>query len=73
MPDGGSIILTKGEKVIVTRDGSRMFLYTDSETGAINYGTTELMLELLGINSLEELPLISPYLPDASTDFDAAL
>jgi segregation and condensation protein B len=48
-------------------------LYTDSETGAINYGTTPLLLELLGINSLEELPLISPYLPDASTNFDAEL
>ena len=48
-------------------------LFTDSETGAINYGTTPLLLELLGINSLEDLPLISPYLPDASTDFDAAL
>ena len=48
-------------------------LFTDSETGAINYGTTPLLLELLGINSLDDLPLISPYLPDASTDFDAAL
>ena len=48
-------------------------LYTDSETGAINYGTTSLLLELLGINSLEELPLISPYLPDATTNFDAEL
>lgn len=45
-------------------------LYTDSETGAINYGTTPLMLELLGINSLEELPAISPYLPDAMANFD---
>lgn len=45
-------------------------LYTDSETGAIHYGTTELLLQLLGINSLDELPLISPYLPDASSDFE---
>lgn len=45
-------------------------LFTDSETGAINYGTTELLLEALGINSLDELPLISPYLPDASENFD---
>ena len=45
-------------------------LFTDGETGAINYGTTPLMLELLGINSLEDLPLISPYLPDNS-NFDA--
>ena len=48
-------------------------VFTDSETGAINYGTTPLMLELLGINSLDDLPLISPYLPDANTDFDASL
>ena len=45
-------------------------LYTDSETGAINYGTTDLMLELLGINSLDELPPVSPHLPDANSDFD---
>lgn len=45
-------------------------LYTDSETGAIHYGTTELLLQLLGINSLDEMPLISPYLPDANSDFE---
>jgi segregation and condensation protein B len=45
-------------------------LFTDSETGAINYGTTELTLQLLGINSLDELPLISPYLPSANSEFD---
>jgi segregation and condensation protein B len=48
-------------------------LYTDSETGAINYGTSELLLELLGINSLDEMPLISPYLPDANSTFDVEL
>lgn len=45
-------------------------LYTDSETGAIMFGTTELLLELLGINTLDELPLISPYLPDSNASFD---
>ena len=40
-------------------------LYTDSETGAVNFGTTDLFLETLGINSLDELPPISPYLPGA--------
>ena len=45
-------------------------LYTDSETGAVHFGTTDLMLELLGINSLDEMPRISPYLPDASAEFD---
>jgi len=43
-------------------------LFTDSETGAINYGTTETFLETLGINALDDLPLISPYLPDANFD-----
>jgi segregation and condensation protein B len=45
-------------------------LYTDSETGAVNFGTTDLMLELLGINSLDELPPLSPHLPDANSDFE---
>ena len=45
-------------------------LYADSETGAVHFGTTALMLELLGINSLDELPPISPYLPGADSDFD---
>lgn len=48
-------------------------LYTDSESGAIHYGTTELTLQLLGINSLDELPLISPYLPSANSEFDVEL
>lgn len=44
-------------------------VFTDSETGAINYGTTETFLETLGINALDDLPLISPYLPEANFDF----
>jgi segregation and condensation protein B len=44
-------------------------VFTDSETGAINYGTTETFLETLGINALDDLPLISPYLPDANFEF----
>jgi segregation and condensation protein B len=44
-------------------------LFTDAETGAINYGTSELTLQLLGINSLDELPLISPFLPSADSEF----
>jgi segregation and condensation protein B len=38
-------------------------IYTDEETGAVMFGTSEQLLELLGINSLDELPLISPHLP----------
>ncbi|GAA0962252.1 SMC-Scp complex subunit ScpB [Frigoribacterium faeni] len=43
---------------------------TDSETGAITYETTELLLTHLGINSLDELPLISPLLSDGRGGFD---
>lgn len=45
-------------------------LFTDSETGAINYGTTDLLLTQLGINSVEELPKISPLLADGAEGFD---
>ena len=44
--------------------------FTDSETGAIHYATTELLLTQLGINSLDELPKISPLLDDGSRGFD---
>jgi segregation and condensation protein B len=44
--------------------------YTDSETGAIHYATTDLLLVQLGINSLDELPLVSPLLEDGSGGFD---
>jgi segregation and condensation protein B len=43
---------------------------TDSETGAILYGTTDLLLTNLGINSLDELPPISPLLDDGQEGFD---
>ncbi|OJX73958.1 MULTISPECIES: SMC-Scp complex subunit ScpB [unclassified Leifsonia] len=46
-------------------------LFTDSETGAINYGTTDLLLTQLGINSVDELPKISPLLADGAEGFDA--
>jgi segregation and condensation protein B len=39
-------------------------LYTDQETGSVMFGTTEQLLENLGINSLTELPPVSPHLPD---------
>jgi segregation and condensation protein B len=44
--------------------------YTDQETGAIHYATTELLLTQLGINSIEELPHISPLLADGIEGFD---
>ncbi|WP_281176702.1 SMC-Scp complex subunit ScpB [Curtobacterium ammoniigenes] len=43
--------------------------FTDAETGAINYVTTDLLLQQLGINSVDELPLISPLLEDGSEGF----
>lgn len=45
--------------------------FTDSETGAIHYQTTDLVLTQLGINSIDELPPISPLLPDGD-DQDVA-
>ena len=47
--------------------------FTDPETGAIHYETTPLLLTQLGINSLDELPPISPMLPDGVDGFDAGL
>jgi segregation and condensation protein B len=44
--------------------------YTDSETGAIHYGTTDLLLTQLGVNTLDDLPKISPLLSDGSDGFD---
>jgi segregation and condensation protein B len=44
--------------------------FTDPETGAIHYETTSLLLTSLGINSLDELPPISPLLPDGHDGFD---
>jgi len=36
----------------------------EHETGAILYKTTSYFLERLGLNSLEDLPALAPYLPD---------
>ena len=37
---------------------------TDPDTGGLQYGTTELFLERLGIGGLEDLPSLGPLLPD---------
>ncbi|TDD64841.1 SMC-Scp complex subunit ScpB [Jiangella aurantiaca] len=37
----------------------------DSESGAILYRTTSYFLERLGMASIDELPPLAPYLPDA--------
>ncbi|MGO1234789.1 SMC-Scp complex subunit ScpB [Microbacterium gubbeenense] len=44
-------------------------MHADPETGAMHYGTTSLLLEKLGINSIDELPHISPLLDDGSDGF----
>ena len=46
-------------------------VFTDPDTGAINYGTTDALLVNLGINSLEELPHISPLLDDGADGFES--
>jgi len=46
-------------------------LFQDSETGAINYGTTDALLLNLGINSIDELPHISPLLDDGADGFES--
>lgn len=41
----------------------------DSETGAVLWGTTDALLEHLGVGSLDELPPIAPLLDDVETEF----
>ncbi|WP_417562919.1 SMC-Scp complex subunit ScpB [Microbacterium sp.] len=53
-----SVVRTLLARGLVTEVG------TDPETGAILYGTTDALLVNLGINSLDELPHISPLLDD---------
>lgn len=44
--------------------------HTDPETGAIFFVTTDVLLTELGIESLEELPPLSPLLDDGADGFD---
>ena len=44
-------------------------VFTDPDTGAIHYGTTDALLVNLGINSLDELPHISSLLDDGADGF----
>ena len=37
---------------------------TEGETGAHLYRTTGLFLEKLGLNSVDQLPPLAPFLPD---------
>ena len=54
-----SVVRTLLARGIITEE------FTDAETGAIHYGTTDALLVNLGINSLDELPHISPLLDGA--------
>ncbi|WP_165989464.1 SMC-Scp complex subunit ScpB [Streptomyces sp. YIM 98790] len=38
---------------------------SEPETGAILYGTTQYFLERMGLRSLDELPGLAPFLPEA--------
>lgn len=49
-------LLTRGLIVEVGSEG---------EQGAMLYGTTPYFLQRLGLSSLDELPALAPYLPDA--------
>ena len=60
-----SVVRTLAGRGLITE------LFTDSETGAINYGTTDVLLQQLGINSIDELPPISPLLADGTEGFDS--
>lgn len=50
-------LLTRGLITEITKD---------EESGATLYGTTPYFLERMGLNSLDDLPPLAPYLPDAA-------
>ena len=50
-------------KTLITRGLVEEF-GIEHETGAILYKTTSYFLERLGVNSLDDLPALAPYLPD---------
>ena len=79
LSDSGGTVATPYE--VVTRSGDRARDHrrigglveeagTERETGAILYGTTDLLLTNLGINSIDELPHVSPLLDDGQGGFD---
>jgi segregation and condensation protein B len=45
---------------------------TEHESGAHLYRTTKLFLEKVGMNSVEELPSLGPFLPDNIDEIDFA-
>lgn len=59
-----SVVRTLVARGLITEDGH------DPVTGATRYVTTDQLLVQLGINSLDELPKISPLLDDGQDGFD---
>ncbi len=59
-----SVVRTLLARGLVTETGQ------DPDTGAVQYGTTPLLLQQLGINSLDDLPPLAPLLDDGSSGFD---
>lgn len=51
-------------RTLVTR-GLIAEVGAEDEQGAMLYGTTPYFLQRLGLSSLDELPALAPYLPDA--------
>lgn len=58
-------------KTLVTR-GLIEECGTEHETGAHLYRTTRLFLEKIGMNSVEDLPSLGPFLPDNVNEIDLA-
>ncbi len=52
-----SVVRTLRTRGLIAEDG------VEETTGAVRYKTTDYFLELLGLNSIEALPKISPLLP----------
>ncbi|MGN6412897.1 SMC-Scp complex subunit ScpB [Flexivirga sp.] len=51
-------------RTLLTR-GLIVEIGSEGEQGAMLYGTTPYFLQRLGLSSLDELPALAPYLPDA--------
>jgi segregation and condensation protein B len=54
-----AVMRTLVNRGLVEEDGN------DSDTGAVLYRTSRFFLERIGLTSLDELPALAPYLPDA--------
>jgi segregation and condensation protein B len=57
-------------RTLLTR-GLIIELGTEPDSGAHLYGTTELFLEKLGMNAIDDLPSLAPLLPEIETLDDA--